>query len=221
MCASFHSLCKSYNVYVRISTHVCSYASIIPTTASKHLSTMATTRSPLSVEERRIVYEYLNSWIQEYGLDAFNAKKWTKDKCIFLANTINAVNAANEASVAPRSALGVKMQIKQLYEGRLSPLAKLRKRSEYMKMLLELGRAISHEDRYPKMAIPIPTVANGMYMSKDSEKITEKRKLKEVQGAVEISEMTVAKRQRKEQIIKLSVNWARLRVGQDGSMSVS
>jgi hypothetical protein len=181
---------------------------------------MATTRSPLSVEERHIVYEYLNSWIQQYGLDAFNTKKWTKDKCVSLANTINAVNATNAANTAPRSALGVKMQIKQLPEGRLSPLAKLRKRSEYMKMLLELGCVISHEDRYPKMAIPVPTVANVMYLSKDSEKTTEKRKLTEVQGAVEVPETPVVNKQKKEQIIKLLVNWVRLHVGQDGSMSV-
>ncbi|KAF2626194.1 hypothetical protein BU25DRAFT_103583 [Macroventuria anomochaeta] len=207
----------------------------------KHLSTMVITRAqssstrkrssdavqldekgfnwaPWAVEERHVVYEYLNAWVQQYGLDAFCTKKWAKEEFVFLTNTINEVNAANDADTAPRSMMNVKRQIRHLYEGRLSPLAKLWKRSEDLKLSIELGRAVEESERFPQMTVPVATLVDGIYIIKSGEKEAKKMD-KEVGNEAETPETPPAKEQ-KEKIVKLSVEWTRLHVRRDGGTSV-
>ena len=171
---------------------------------------------PLTVEERPVIYEYLNTWIQHYALDAFCTKQWTKDEFVFQTDTINKVNIANDADAAPRSMTNVKRQIRRLYQGRKSPLGKLSKRSEHMKLLLELGKLVEDSERFPDMAIRVATVVDGVCVIGTSE---EKAGAKADHGA-EVPETPEAKNRRKEKIVRLAVNWTWLHVREDGQMAV-
>ena len=179
---------------------------------------------PLSSEERLVVYEYVNEWIYHRGLDGFVTKKWTKEECIWLVTIVNGVNAAKDAGAAPRSALELKRQIKKLYEGRLSPFKKLAKRSEELKMLIERGCAVSNKERFPEMAIPMPTTSNGVNITKDDEKkasnMGSKRYHEEVNDE-KIFEPPPTKKQKKEVIVKLLVDLKRIEAQANGQMVVA
>ena len=196
---------------------------------------------PWSISERRVVYDYVNTWIHVHGLDAFCTKKWPLGDFVFLADKINEINATNREDVAPRSYTGVRMEICALGQGRLGPLFKLAKRSEAFVRKIKAGEVIEKDARFPKMAIPVPTVVHGMYATEnkkekegdrkrvvdDSEMKTaafgeeaKKQKLEESDSEQCMPKSPAAKEQKKEQVIKLSVDWARLHIRMDGQMAV-
>ncbi|KZM28495.1 uncharacterized protein EKO05_0005981 [Ascochyta rabiei] len=200
---------------------------------------------PWTISERRVVYEYLNSWISEHGLDAFVSKTWTQSELEFVADTINQVNAADGEENAPRSVLGVQRQIRQLHRGRLGPLAKLARRSGALKFKLEgegegeLDHVVLHKERFPNMAVPVPTLVDGTYVVGDQGSVSvrtvqgeissvkDSNVAREGKGAREevgsemgASEATTAQTEKEEMVVKLSVDWARLYVQKDGEMVI-
>ncbi|KAF9700250.1 hypothetical protein EKO04_001569 [Ascochyta lentis] len=193
---------------------------------------------PWTIIERRVIYEYLNSWISEHGLDAFASKPWARDELEFLADTINEVNAVLGGGAAPRSVLALQRQIRQLHGGRLGPLAKLARRSEALKFKLESesesGSVVFDDERFPEMAIPVPAFVDGMYTIGDRNvdpvsavegktyavKEESKEAHEEVGSEIDALEIPKAQEQKKEQVVKLSVDWERLHVGKDGKMVV-
>jgi hypothetical protein len=190
---------------------------------------------PWTITERRVIYEYVNSWISAHGLDAFAAKTWARHELEFVAETINAVNTRDGEDAAPRSVSGVWRQICQLREGRLGPLAKLAKRSEALKLKCELGRDVLRQERFPDMAVPVPVVVDGMYVSedcgvgpvsdvdivKDGSVAGDTEETREDVGHESDARNTMdVQTKKRELIIKLPVDWALLDVREDGKMVV-
>lgn len=169
---------------------------------------------PLSTTERRIVYDYINSWIHHHGLDSFCTKIWTKDEFIFLNKAMNEVNAYS----APRRLLNVKREIHRLYEGRLSPLAKLWKRSEWIKLEIEMGRVAEETERYPGMAIHVLVGEGGVGAAEEGAKAEEADY--ESGSESEKLKKTAVREPEKELILKLPVDWNRLHVRHSGQMAV-
>lgn len=182
---------------------------------------------PWSVEERRVIYEYLNTWIQHHGLDAIVSKTWVRDELLFLASTINEVNATNEAGAAPRSVMGVRRQIRQLGHGRLSPLAKLSRRSKALKRKIDLGDEVKDDERFPEMAILVPKIVDGVYTIEGGQLKTTIEKRGQVgvpastaEESAPVLQKNNTKKQKKGMVIKLSVDWARLHVRKNGRMVI-
>ena len=165
-----------------------------------------------------MVYEYLNSWIEEDGLDAFCEKKWSKDEFVFLTDTINHANKRADGKL--RTLDNVRREVRRLYEGRLGPLAKLKKRSESMKKLLEQGAAVEDGERFPEMAIPVPTLVDGVPVIKDTVKRKTKKRGRKAGDEDDVSQTPAAKKQKKDGIVKLPVNWNQLHVQENGKMVI-
>ncbi|KAJ4351082.1 hypothetical protein N0V95_004129 [Ascochyta clinopodiicola] len=179
---------------------------------------------PWTVSERSVIYEYVNNWISEHGLDAFASKTWTRDELEFVAGAINQVNATGgEGDAAPRSVTGVRRQIQHLHAGRLGPLAKLARRAEALKFRIEgeggngLGQVVLHEERFPDMAVPVPTLVDGKYEIRETSTVEESE---EVASEMDASKTLAAQKENKEDVVKLSVNWARLHIRKNGKMMI-
>ncbi len=143
------------------------------------------------------------------------------------------------------------MQIRRMGEGKLAPLAKLYRRSEKLRGLVERGGVVGKGERYPEEAIAVPSgeqtvreemeeiVKDDLKKSKSRKRAREEEHLqgdgskakagkekewRRVRQAVSSlakgHETADGKKQKKEMIVKLSVDWDRLYIKSSGRMVV-
>lgn len=117
----------------------------------------------------------------------------------------------------PRSPLDVKLQIRELYQGRLGPLAKLHRRALDVKSRVEEGVVVGRAERFPGMAILVPRVVDGVVVFEDGAIGRVGMGDYEEGGSGGSSEGLVVK---KRKIVRLAVDWTRIHFRGDGGMLV-
>lgn len=188
-------------------------------------------QGPLSVRERHVVYAHVNSWVQQYGLDAFSGKQWTCDEYAGLTRGMNRVNRAQAQGQVktaegkaplPREVMSVRREVGRLYQGRKSPLGKLVKRAECMRRRVEVGVEVGDGERYPRMAVHVPEVEGGV-------RGVEGSRTEEGSGetggdgggeTAEKGERGEEEEQEERLLVTWSVDWNRLHVRKSGEMAV-
>ena len=185
--------------------------------------------------ERQPIYAYVNVWIEEYGLEKFCDKKWPRNEITFLTETIAKLKSKDSATSnapdhikKPRSYDNVQKEIKRLQDsGRANQFGKVLARSKRLKAEILQGKKVSDKERFPEMSIilssaPAKNRSTPKSAEMAAEKTTHKRNLQEVETQDDVLEVLVAERQKqqKELLVKLSVDWTRLRTEEDGHMSI-